>query len=86
MGNPACPDLQVFAGHGLLGSAIGCAIFAQAWSPRGRGDIFSAALEVVSPLAGGRCVPRTGVHLDCPLRVGRTSVAWEETVEGAATP
>ena len=44
-----------------------CARFGRAGSPRGRGGIFNAAFGVVIPLAGGRCVPRTGVHLDCPL-------------------
>ena len=46
-----------------------------AGSPRVRGGIFNAtigvnaAFGVVFPLAGGRCVPRTGVRLDCPLGV-----------------
>ena len=57
---------QVFAGWGLLGSAILCARFAWAGSPKGRG-ISDAAFVVV----GGRCVLSTGVRLDCPL-----GVAW----------
>ena len=35
----------------------------------GGGGISDAAFGVVFPLAGGRCVPRTGVRLDCPLGV-----------------
>ena len=40
------------------------------WVPaREEGGISDAAFGVVFPLAGGRCVPRTGVRLDCPLGV-----------------
>ena len=48
-----------------------CPRFARAGSPRRRGGIFNAAFGMVVPLAGGRCVPRTGVSPDCPL-----GVAW----------
>ena len=54
---------------GLLGSTIVCARFARSRFPRGKGGISDAAFGVVFPLAGGRCVPRTGVRLDCPLGV-----------------
>ena len=38
--------------------------------PRGGEGHFQWRMSgVVCPLAGGRCVPRTGVHLDCPLQV-----------------
>ena len=40
-----------------------------AWVPDGKGVISDAAFGVVLPVAGGRCVPRTGVRLDCPLGV-----------------
>ena len=47
-----------------------CARFARSRVPdEGDGDISDAAFGVVFPLAGGRCVPRTGVRLDCPLEV-----------------
>ena len=40
------------------------------WVPDGEGGgISDAAFGMVFPLAGGRCVPRTGVRLDCPLEV-----------------
>ena len=38
-------------------------------SREGGGEFLMPAFGVVFPLAGGRCVPRTGVRLDCPLGV-----------------
>ena len=67
--NAAHPDPHITAGGGLLCSTVVCARFARAGSPGGRGPFSMAHVGVVCPLAGGRCVPRTGVHLDCPLQV-----------------
>ena len=38
-------------------------------SREGEGGISDAAFGLVFPLAGNRCVPRTGVRLYCPLGV-----------------
>ena len=68
-GQPYVPVDNTAHPDGLLCSAIVCARFGRAGLPRERGGIFDAAFGVVFPLAGGRCVPRTGVRLDCPLGV-----------------
>ena len=65
----AYPRLQAAAGRGVLGSTFVRARFARAGSSRGRGAFSNVVFEMVFPLAGSRCVPRTGVRFGCPLGV-----------------
>ena len=63
---PTCKGLRA----GACWALPSCVQGLPGLDPRGgEGGIFNAAFGVVFPLAGGRCVPRTGVRLDCPLWV-----------------